>query len=182
MSRIGKQPIKIPEDVEIKKETDKLVIRGPKGELARVFNAVINIEVNKDQGLIKLTPQKDDYRTLALWGTFASHIKNMIEGVTKGFSKSLVVEGVGYKVQLEDSNLVMSLGFSHPVKVITPNDLQVTVEKNKIEVSGIDKEKVGTMAAKIRAFKKPEPYKGKGIRYEGEIIRRKAGKKAAGTT
>lgn len=180
MSRIGRQPIKIPEGVEVKIEGGTVRVKGPKGELVRVFNDLIDIK--KEEDFIKLTPFKKNTRVFAMWGTCASHIKNMIEGVVSGFSKNLAVEGIGYKVQVEGKNLVLNLGFSHPVKMSVPEDVDVKVEKNKIQVSGIDKEKVGEMAAKIRALKKPEPYKGKGIRYENEIVRRKAGKKAVGTT
>lgn len=178
MSRIGKQPIKIPEGVQAKMADGILSIKGSKGELAREFKDSIKIELEND--FIKLTPKTEDKNNLALWGTYASLVKNMIKGVTDGFSKKLIIEGVGFKAQKEGNDLVLNLGFSHPVRMPIPEGININVEKEKIEISGIDKEKVGGVAAKIRDFKKPEPYKGKGIRYEGEVIRRKAGKKAAG--
>jgi large subunit ribosomal protein L6 len=127
---------------------------------------------------INLKPKRNSKQIISLWGTYASHIKNMIEGVIKGFEKKLVIEGIGYKVQSDGSNLTFNLGFSHPMKLEIPKDIKITIEKNIIGIFGIDKEKIGSFGAKIRALKKPEPYKGKGIRYENEIIRRKAGKKA----
>lgn len=180
MSRLGKKPILIPSGVEIKINDDFFFVKGPLGEIVKKFKENIKIEIK--EGSIVLTPQKNIKESFALWGTYASHIKNMIEGVTRGFEKKLIIEGVGFKAQIEGSNLVLSLGLSHPIKTEIPKDLNVKVEKNVIIISGADKEKVGQFSAQIRALKKPEPYKGKGIRYEKEIIRRKAGKKVAATT
>lgn len=180
MSRIGKKPIIIPEGVDVKIEGGKVLVKGPLGELERVFGNVILIE--KEGNVVKLTPQKMGVRYNALWGTYASLVNGMIEGVSKGFSKKLVIEGIGYKAQVEGEVLVLNLGFSHPVKMNIPQGVDIKVEKNKMEVSGIDKQLIGEIAATIRAFKKPEPYKGKGIRYEDEVIIRKAGKKAVGST
>jgi len=184
MSRIGKQPIKIPENVEVKIEGDLIIVKGPKGELKNRIPREIKIEI-KDKEL-KLKPIIFHKETQALWGTWRSLINNMIQGVTKGFEKKLEIRGVGYRAELKDSptgeagrNLVLSLGYSHLVKVRAPRDIEFKVEKNTITVSGIDKQVVGQIAADIRKKRKPEPYKGKGIRYEGEIVRRKAGKKAA---
>lgn len=184
MSRIGKKPIIIPEGVEVKMENGALGVKGPLGETRRVFKGDISISVDKDKKEINLKPSAEKKisrpkEVSALWGTYASHIRNMVLGVTKGFSKSLVIEGVGYRASKEGSTLVLSLGFSHPVKVQIPQGIDSKIEKNIITLSGVDKEQVGAFAAKIKALKKPEPYKGKGIRYEGEIIRHKAGKKAA---
>jgi large subunit ribosomal protein L6 len=179
MSRIGKKPIMIPEKVEISKTDNLLTIKGPLGEIKRSFKDDIEIDI-KD-GQIFLRPKKKTKEISSLWGTYSSHIQNMIEGVTKGFLKKLIIEGIGLRAQLEGTNLVLSLGLSHPVKVEIPKDIKVQVEKNIIIVSGIDKEKVSQFSAEIRALKKPEPYKGKGIRYENEVIRRKAGKKTAAT-
>lgn len=176
MSRIGKKPIEIPDKIEVKKEGNTIVVKGPLGELERNFKSDIDISIGDKE--IVLNPAKKTKQAIALWGTYASHINNMIKGVSKGFEKNLVLEGVGFKVQMEGKNLVLSLGFSHPVKVSVPDGLKVEVEKNVIKVSGPDKEEVGAFSAKIRSLKKPEPYKGKGIRYEGEQIIRKAGKKA----
>jgi large subunit ribosomal protein L6 len=177
MSRLGKKPIIIPSDVEVKISGDVIFVKGPKGELSRNFKNDVEIHLNGNE--ISLKPKRNSKEVTALWGTYASHLKNMIGGVTNGFGKKLVVEGIGFKAQMEGTNLVLNLGFSHPIKIEIPKDLKVLVEKNVISVSGSDKEKVGAMSAKIRAFKKPEPYKGKGIRYDNEVIRRKSGKKAA---
>ena len=177
MSRIGKKPISIPNGVEIKMENGSVAVKGPLGELKRSFKDDIEIKIGEKE--IILSPKKEAGAMMALWGTYASHIGNMVDGVTKGFEKKLIIDGVGFKAQVEGQNLVLNLGFSHPVKVEIPEDVKVSVEKNIITVSGIDKEAVGAFSAKTRALKKPEPYKGKGIRYENEIVRRKAGKKAA---
>jgi len=180
MSRIGKQPIPIPAGVSVSLEHGTVRVKGPKGELARpIKERLIEVEIKDSEVILKL--RKENLESAALWGTYASHIKNMIHGVTEGFSKKLEIEGVGYRAQLQGTNLVLSLGFSHPVEVKPKEGIQFQVEKNAIIVTGIDKEKVGEVAAEIRSFRKPEPYKGKGIRYEGEVIRRKAGKKAATT-
>lgn len=181
MSRIGKKPILIPEGVEVKLENGIVAIKGPLGELNRSFKD--DILISSDKGVINLRPNtgkkiRREKDIVSLWGTYASHIRNMINGVIKGFSKSLIIEGVGYKALKEGENLVLSLGFSHPVKVEIPKSINLKVEKNVITIFGSDKEEVGAFAAKIRDFKKPEPYKGKGIRYEGEVVRHKAGKKA----
>ena len=182
MSRIGKQPIKIPENVEVKIEGDLIIVKGPKGELKNRIPREIKIEIKDDKEL-KLKPIIFHKETQALWGTWRSLINNMIQGVTKGFEKKLEIRGVGYRAELKGlpagKDLVLSLGYSHLVKVRAPRDIEFKVEKNTITVSGIDKQVVGQIAADIRKKRKPEPYKGKGIRYEGEIVRRKAGKKAA---
>ena len=177
MSRIGKQTIIIPEKTEVVKNDSTVVVKGPLGELSRDFNMKdVNIMIEGNE--ITLKPTNDSKFTNALWGTYASHIKNMVEGVNKPFEKKLIVEGVGFKVEISGEELVLNLGFSHKINVSIPKDLNVTVEKNTITISGIDKELVGQFSASIRAFKKPEPYKGKGIRYENEVIRRKQGKKS----
>ncbi|MCR4283870.1 MAG: 50S ribosomal protein L6 [Parcubacteria group bacterium] len=177
MSRLAKRPISIPNKVEVKKEGKTLTVKGPLGEIKRDFKDEIVISIEGDN--ITLTPKEINPFLSALWGTYASHIKNMMNGVLNNYEKKLVVEGVGFKVNLQGKDLIFSLGFSHPVKVEVPNDIKVVIEKNNITVSGIDKEKVGAFTARIKNLKKPEPYKGKGIRYEGEYIRRKTGKKAA---
>ncbi len=179
MSRLGKKPIQIPEGVEINVKEGVILVKGPKGELSRNFNPVINIEIKEKD--VVLNPKEETPQVMALWGTYSSHIRNMIAGVTEGFSKTLLIEGVGFKAQMSGENLVLNLGFSHPIEMKVPEGAEVKVEKNKIEIFGIDKELVGETAAKIRAYKKPEPYKGKGIRYEDEVVRRKAGKKVVGT-
>ncbi|KKT79121.1 50S ribosomal protein L6 [Candidatus Giovannonibacteria bacterium RIFCSPHIGHO2_12_44_12] len=180
MSRLGKKPIIVPAGVEIKIDGQKVSVRGPKGELSRVFRDEISF-VLKD-GLIEISPRIDTRLSRKLWGTYVSLLKNMIKGTVEGYSKKLILEGIGFKAQPEGRDLVLSLGFSHLVKFPSPDGISFQVEKNAITVSGVDKEKVGETAARLRVLKKPDPYKGKGFRYDGEIIRRKAGKKAAGTT
>jgi len=178
MSRIGKQTIKIPAGTEVNLSGTILTVKGPKGVLTRDFSG--NVSINIDGENITFTPQKmNDKDTNALWGTYASHVKNMVIGVNEGYSRKLILEGVGYKSDVSGKDLNLALGFSHPVKVLIPDGLTVTAEKNVITVSGIDKELVGRFTAEIRALKKPEPYKGKGFRYDDEVIRRKQGKKAA---
>lgn len=178
MSRVGKQIIEIPAKTEVAISADGvLTVKGPKGELKRAFKSVIAIQVNGAQ--INLVPQKKDLATTALWGTYASHVKNMIKGVNEGYTEKLILEGIGYKADVAGTTLNMALGFSHPVKVEIPAGLTVTSEKGLVTITGINKESVNQFAAQIRALKKPEPYKGKGFRYEKEVIRRKQGKKAA---
>ncbi|MDP1624820.1 MAG: 50S ribosomal protein L6 [bacterium] len=175
MSRVAKKPITIPEKTEVKVDGITVTVKGPLGELSRAFKP--GIEVKSENGAVTVTLKRpEDY---VVWGTTASHIKNMLEGVTKGFTKKLVVEGIGFKSDVKGSDLHLSLGFSHPVKVSIPTGLTVTADKNIITVSGSSNEAVGQFASKVRALKKPEPYKGKGIRYDDEVIRRKQGKKAA---
>jgi len=180
MSRIGKKPIKIPEGVEVKIEGDLIVVKGPKGELKNQIRPEIKIEAKDRQ--IEFKPKIFNKGMPALWGTYRSLIFNMMEGVTKGFEKIMEIEGVGYRAILEGKDLVLNLGYSHPLKIKAPQGIEFKVEKNIITISGIDKQSVGQVAAEIRSARKPEPYKGKGIRYLGEIIRRKAGKKVVTTT
>lgn len=179
MSRIGKKTIKIPEGVEVKIEGNLVIVRGPKGELKYQVGPEIKVEAN-DRG-IEFKPVIFHKGVSALWGTFRSLVANMIEGVTKGFEKTLEIEGVGYRTNLEGGDLVLSLGYSQPIKVKAPDGIEFEVKKNTIKILGIDKQLVGQIAAEIRSKRKPDPYKGKGIRYQGEIIRRKAGKKAVTT-
>ncbi len=177
MSRLAKQPIAIPVGVEVTLKDGLLTIKGPKGELSRSFDIKI-IAITVDAGTISFEKKEDTVFSRALIGTYASHVRNMIVGVTTGFEKKLIIEGVGFRSEVKGGNLDMTLGFSHPVSVPIPEGLSATAEKNVITITGIDKEKTMQFAAQIRAKKKPEPYKGKGIRYEGEIIRRKQGKKS----
>lgn len=178
MSRIGKQPINIPEGVEIKIDKDLILVKGKKGELTQKLMSEVEI---KDKTIILKESQKTK-ESSALWGTFRALIANMVEGVSKGFEKKLIIEGVGYRAALNGNKLVLSLGYSHPIEIQAPKGIEFKIEKNAIIISGPDKQLVGQIAADIRIQRKPEPYKGKGIRYEGEIIRRKAGKKAVSTT
>ncbi len=183
MSRIGKKTIEIPQGVEVKL-TDRLTgrevkVKGPKGELTQLIP--LELEVSLEEKELKVSPRRKTKNSAALWGLWRSLISNMIEGVTEGFEKKLEVNGVGYRVNLEGKKLVLHLGFSHPIEIEAPEGIEFKVEKNLISVSGIDKQLVGQIAAKIRSKKKPEPYKGKGIKYIDEVIRRKAGKKTVGT-
>ena len=176
MSRIGKKPILIPNGVEVTQSGNTLKVKGPMGETQRDFKPEIDITINKES--ITLKP-KSAVKSYVLWGTYASHVSNMVNGVTKGFEKKLAIEGVGFKAQTSGTKLSLNLGLSHPVEVEIPPGIKVQIDKNVITVSGIDKEKVGQFSADIRDLKKPEPYKGTGIKYENEFIRRKVGKKAA---
>lgn len=185
MSRIGKQPIIIPDKVEVEISGDLIVVKGPKGELKRRIHEAVGAKIEDNRILI--APKKDvalkDKKVMALWGLTRALVFNMVKGVRDGYEKKLEIEGIGYKVALQDNSLVLNLGFSHPVRFEAPEGISFKVEKNVITVAGIDKELVGQVAASVRALKKPEPYKGKGIHYLGEVIKRKAGKKtvAAGT-
>jgi large subunit ribosomal protein L6 len=179
MSRIAKLPIPIPAGTTITLVDGLFTVKGPKGTVEKIFKNDVVVLID-GTNTVTLMPKNDkDIFSRALWGTYASHVKNMITGVNAGYSKKLILEGVGFKSEVKGKNLELALGFSHGVTVPIPEGLTVTAEKNNIVMTGIDKEVVGQFAAKIRAMKKPEPYKGKGFRYEGEVIRRKQGKKAA---
>ena len=176
MSRIGKKLITIPEKTTFAIANGLVTVKGPLGELKRTFKPEIAIVL--ENGVVTLNPIRKSLELQALWGTYSAHIQNMIAGVNTLFEKKLIVEGIGFKSDVKGKELLMALGFSHPVKVIIPDGLKVTAEKNVITVSGIDIEKVGQFVAQVRALKTPEPYKGKGIRYDSEVIRRKQGKKS----
>ena len=178
MSRIGKQPVAIPEKTDVSVSDNSISVKGPLGELSRALNSSISVKVENNEVIV--TPVDKSNKARALWGTYASHVKNMVKGVNEAFEKKLVVEGIGYRVNLSGKKLELIVGFSHSVVLEVPEGITVVVEKNNIGISGSDKEKVGQFAAEIRAVKKPEPYKGKGIRYEGEVVRRKQGKKTVG--
>jgi large subunit ribosomal protein L6 len=175
MSRIGKQEIIIPAGVEVTKNGGTYTVKGPKGSISKDFRDDITITIADKK--ITLDVKRNDKFSKSLWGTYASHIKNMIAGVQTPYQKKLILEGVGFKSEVKGKEIHFALGFSHPVIVKIPEGLTVTAEKNIITVSGIDKEMVGSFTASVRALKKPEPYKGKGMRYEDEVIRRKQGKK-----
>lgn len=176
MSRIAKKPIVLPPKTEASYSAGVMTVKGPLGSVSKTFKPGIDISIEKE-GIV-LTLKNDTLQNKALWGTYASHIKNMISGVNKAYEKKLVVEGIGYKADIKGKDLVLSLGFSHTITVPIPSDLKVVSEKNTVVVSGIDCEKVGQFAAQIRSYKKPEPYLGKGIHYSDEVIKRKQGKKA----
>lgn len=179
MSRIGKKPIIIPTGVVIEIKDNTVSVKGPKGTLTRIFDPRISLQI--DQNTLTVSINGSSKEEKSLWGTWRQHLNNMVEGVTKGFSKQLQIEGIGYRAIVEGNTLVLSLGFTHQIR-ITNNDVVFNVEKNIITVSGIDKDTVTKTAAQIRRLKPPEPYKGKGIRYVGEFVRRKVGKKAATST
>ncbi|MFC6039075.1 50S ribosomal protein L6 [Paenisporosarcina macmurdoensis] len=176
MSRVGKKPIEVPADVTVTiGKNNDVTVKGPKGELTRTFNADIKIE--KEENVVTLTRPSDskDHRTIH--GTTRALLANMVEGVSKGFERSLELVGVGYRASLQGEKLVLNVGFSHPVEFTPENGLVVEVPTNtKIIIKGIDKERVGALASNVRQIRPPEPYKGKGIRYEGEVVRRKEGK------
>jgi len=178
MSRIGKQPVLIVSGVEAKESDGRLEIKGPKGQLSLEIPAGIKVEIKDDN--IFFSALKSDKKTNALWGLTRTLASNMIEGVTKGFEKNWKLNGVGFKARVEGKDLILDVGYSHPVKIEAKEGITFTVEKNIIIVSGIDKGLVGQVAAEIRRVKPPEPYKGKGIKYINEVIKRKLGKKAAG--
>lgn len=176
MSRIGKKPIPIPQGVEVKIENHTISIKGPKGELHFTFDPKIKVE--KQNTEIKVLAIEREAK--ALWGTTRAIIANMITGVTQGFKKQLEIQGVGYKAEVKGKKLILYVGFTHPVEIEAPEEIEFKVEKNIITVSGIDKQLVGQIASKIRAQKPPDPYKGKGIRYLGEQVKLKPGKKVVG--
>lgn len=177
MSRVGKQQLEIPANTTVEYTGGVFTVKGPLGTLSKDFTDDIAITI--ENNVVSFAPKKDDPFSRALWGTYASHVKNMLLGVNTPFVKKLILEGVGFKSDVKGSELHLALGFSHPVVVSIPEGLTVTAEKNNITVTGINKETVGAFTAKVRALKKPEPYKGKGFRYHDEVIRRKAGKKTA---
>lgn len=180
MSRIGKKPILIPQGVDVKIDRQKVTVKGPKGEILKEFQPGIDISMEDNKVIVK--SKGNDKKARSAWGLSRVLIFNMIKGVQEGYERKLEIEGVGFRANVEGDNLVLNIGFSHPVRIKVPVGIKCSVEKNVITISGIDKELVGQTAAKIREVKKPEPYKGKGIRYAGEKIIRKLGKKAVATT
>ncbi len=177
MSRIGKKPVSIPKGIKITRQKGVISVEGPKGKLTQDIADEIASEIKDDK--IVLTRPSDSKRHRAMHGLYRALIANMVEGVTNGYSKKLLIEGVGYRVEKAGKATSFSLGYSHPVVVIPPDGIEISIEgPTKLSVSGIDKQLVGQVAANIRSFRPPEPYKGKGIRYDGEHIRRKAGKTA----
>lgn len=177
MSRIGRQSITVPAGVTVEIKEGMVCVSGPKGQLKQPLFA--GFEVTPSENSVQVVKKVENAQTQQYYGLLRTLINNMVLGVSEGFSKSLEVNGVGFRVQMEGSNLVMSLGFSHKITYNPPEGVEIKVQGNTITVSGFDKQKVGETAAKIRAYKKPEPYKGKGIKYSDEVIRRKAGKTAA---
>ncbi|XKT75215.1 MAG: 50S ribosomal protein L6 [Patescibacteria group bacterium UBA2103] len=176
MSRLGKKPVAIPSGTDVKVESGVLTVKGPKGELVKPVHSLVEVSVADSE--VTVAPKNNSRLARALWGTFASHVRNMITGVNDEYKKVLILEGVGYRVELAGRTLKLMVGYSHPVEMELPEGVNAEVVKNTITISGADKEKVGQFAAEVRAKKKPEPYKGKGLRYDDEVIRRKQGKKA----
>ena len=177
MSRTGKKSITVPAGTEIKIGTAEVTVKGKGGTLTKSVHPAVKIAVENNE--VTVTPANNSRLAKALWGTYAAHMRNMISGVNTPFIKKLQVEGIGFRAELSGKALKLTVGFSHPVNLTVPENLTVAIEQNIITVSGADKEAVGEFSATIRATKKPEPYKGKGIRYEGEVVRMKAGKKVA---
>jgi large subunit ribosomal protein L6 len=177
MSRIGKKPITIPEKTEVTVSGSVVSVKGPNGTLTRSIQSTLEVKVSGKEVLVSL--KSDTPEAAVLWGTVASHIGNMIEGVNTPFVKRLLVEGVGYKWEIKGDKLTLNLGFSHPIEIKIPAIVKVAIEKGVFVATSIDKDALGQFVAYVRSFRKPEPFKGKGIRYEGEVIRRKEGKKTA---
>ena len=177
MSRIGKQFIPVAKSVKVELDGQKVSISGPKGQLSRILPSFICCTFDRDENKLFLEKSQESKLSQALFGLSRTLVANMVTGVSEGFNKKLQISGVGYRAQLDGKDLVLNMGYSHPVRMITPYNLSVNVENSTtVIVSGIEKDMVGEFAAKIRAVRPPEPYKGKGIAYEGEVIRRKAGK------
>jgi len=178
MSRIGKKPVQVPKGISVELKGRSLAIKGPKGELERTFHPDMSLSVKDD--LITVARPSDEQRHKALHGLTRTLVQNMIDGVTKGYSKRLEIQGVGYKAEVKPYGLNLALGLSHPVAYKAPKGIKLTVENNTlVKVEGADKELVGQVAAELRFLRPPEPYKGKGVRYFGEHVRRKAGKTGA---
>lgn len=177
MSRIGLKILEIPEGVDVKIDGSTVTVKGPKGELSRVFNEDMTVKI--EDNVLSVERPSDNKEHRALHGTTRSLIGNMVEGVHKGFEKALEIQGVGYRAQKQGDKVVINAGYSHPVEIESREGIEIDVPANtRVVVKGIDKELVGAVAANIRAIRPPEPYKGKGIRYEGEYVRRKEGKTA----
>jgi large subunit ribosomal protein L6 len=176
MSRLGKIPVTIPNGVTITMENGVLTVKGPKATLSREVRK--DVEVKIEEKTVTMIPGNTDSAP-ALWGTYAAHLRNMVKGVTEGFTKIMQIEGVGYRAEVKGTDLVLNLGFSHAVIMPIPAGISAEVQKNLITLSGPDVEQLGQFASDVRKIRKPEPYKGKGIRYQGEFIIRKQGKKAS---
>ena len=176
MSRIGKAPISLPKGVSVDKKAQTLTVKGPKGSLSQSFNPAMKVEI--EDGVLKVERPTDSRQHRALHGLTRALINNMVVGVSQGFKKTMLIEGVGYRAELDGKDLVLNVGYSHPVRFVPEADMKFGVENRGklVTIEGIDKQVVGETAALIRKTRPPEPYKGKGIRYDNEIIRRKAGK------
>jgi large subunit ribosomal protein L6 len=178
MSRIGKKPVTIPKGVTLQLQDHTVAVKGPKGELRRTLHEEMQLALDKDQ--FTVTRPSDEQKHKALHGLTRTLVQNMVDGVSKGFSKSLEIQGVGYKAEAKAYGVNLIVGYSHPVKYEAPKGIKISVDNNiNVKVEGADKELVGQVAAELRSVRPPEPYKGKGIRYVGEQVRRKAGKTGA---
>jgi len=177
MSRIGKQTIEIPTGVTVTVSDSILAVKGPKGDLSRPVHELVTINIADGVATVDVQNKEEKFER-SLWGTFSAHVKNMVLGVSEGFTRQLEVNGVGYRVAMQGTDLKIEVGFSHPVIYTMPAEVKASVEKNVITLNSANKEKLGQIASEIRAIRKPEPYKGKGIKYMEEVIRRKAGKSA----
>lgn len=176
MSRLGKLPVAVPDKVTVSVANDFITIKGPKGELKTLVTGDVIVEVT--DGKVWVKPANDSQRSRAMWGTIRANVKNLVEGVTNGYKKQLDITGVGYRAAAQGQILTLALGYSHDIKYIVPAGITVTVEKQTtVILAGNDKQKLGQVAAEIRSLRAPEPYKGKGVRYSDEIVRRKEGKK-----
>jgi large subunit ribosomal protein L6 len=176
MSRIGKHPVPLPQGVTAEVKDHVIAVKGKLGSLSLTCPVEVNVVVA--DGKVAITPRHGDQRSRALWGTTRNNVANMVKGVSVGFSKTLEIEGVGFRAAIQGKDLVMQLGFSHEVKYAVPDGITIKAEKpTVVSISGVDRQQVGQIAAELRGMKKPEPYKGKGIKYAGEKIRRKEGKK-----
>ncbi len=176
MSRIGKKPIPVPKDVTATVDGQKVTVKGPKGQLS--LTLVDDVEVKIEEGALLVKPRSDTKRARSMWGMSRSLVENLIKGTTNGFKRTLEITGVGYRAAMDGKSLKLQLGYSHDVYYPVPEGIAIAVPKpTEIQISGIEKDKVGQVAAEIRGFRGPEPYKGKGIRYQGEYIQRKEGKK-----
>jgi len=177
MSRIGKQFISIPSKVSVKLDGQKISVEGPKGNLSRILPSLVCCSIDEKENKIFIDKAQESQLSRSLHGLSRTLVANMVTGVSTGFEKSLIITGVGYRAQMDGKDLVLNMGYSHPVKMITPETLSIKVNSpTSVTVCGLEKDLVGEFAAKIRSVRPPEPYKGKGIAYEGEYIRRKAGK------
>jgi large subunit ribosomal protein L6 len=176
MSRIGKKPITIPAKTEVTVSEGVVSVKGPLGQLQKDIHPYVTVTVEGDN--VVVSPNNETRLARALWGTFASHVQNMVSGVNEAYTKKLILDGVGYRMAVSGNTLTLNVGFSHQVDMTVPEGVTAAVEKNELTISGIDKDVVGQFAANVRAKKKPEPYKGKGFHYHDEVILRKQGKKA----
>lgn len=176
MSRVGKLPIKLPDGVSVNLSGNQIDVKGPNGQLSKKVPE--SLEIVEKNGELLVLPKRKDIQTRAMHGTYRAHLANMVKGVKEGWEKTLELVGTGYRAEVSGKNLIVTVGYSHPVEIEAPEGISFDVQKTLIKVRGVDKELVGQISATIRDIRKPEPYKGKGIKYEDEVVRRKPGKAA----